>query len=410
MKNKELADKLSEERILVDLFQAYYDARKNKRNTINALAFEKNLESNLFELYEEIVSRRYLLRPSICFIVDKPVKREIFAADFRDRVVHHFLYNYIAPIFETIFITDCYSCREGKGTHYGVKRIDHFIRSCSENYSKDSFILKLDIKGYFMSINRTLLFEKTLQALNAKKHLIHFDLQLVLYLLEKVIFNDSRSNCIMKGKMSDWKGLPKTKSLFYARADCGLPIGNLTSQLFGNIYLNDFDHWVNETLNIKRYGRYVDDIVLIHSDKRYLSYCMKRIEDYLLVNTGLVMHPDKIYFQHFSKGVRFLGTVIKPHRIYVANRMKGNYYAAIQNQNLIFLKPNREREQQKALLSSLNSYLGMMKHYKTYHLRKQILFENLSHNCWSYIYLTGDITKFVLRKEKHTESSYVCLL
>ena len=148
------------EKITLDLFQAYFDARKNKRNTINALMFEKHLEANVFELFEEIVNYRYKPKPSICFIVDKPVKREIFAADFRDRVVHHFIYNYIAPIFETSFITDCYSCRKGKGTHYGIKRIDHFLRSCSQNYSQDCYILKLDIKGYFMSINKTLLFEK----------------------------------------------------------------------------------------------------------------------------------------------------------------------------------------------------------------------------------------------------------
>ncbi len=118
----------NKQQILNDLFQAYFDARKNKRNTANAIAFEKNLETNLFELYEEIINSNYQPKPSICFMVNRPVKREIFAADFRDRVIHHFIYNYISPLFEKTFINDSYSCRVGKGTHYGIKRINHFVK------------------------------------------------------------------------------------------------------------------------------------------------------------------------------------------------------------------------------------------------------------------------------------------
>ncbi len=128
---------------------------KNKRNTINALAFEKHYEANLFALCDEITEFSYKPKPSICFVVDKPVKREIFAADFRDRVIHHFIYNYISPVFEKVFINDCYSCRIGKGTHYGIKRIDHFIRSCSQNYSKDCYILSSTLKGISCQLIKT---------------------------------------------------------------------------------------------------------------------------------------------------------------------------------------------------------------------------------------------------------------
>ena len=148
-----LFKKQNEDRILTDLFQAYFDARRNKRNTMNALAFEQHFEEHIFQLYEEIISGNYIPNRSICFIVNQPVKREIFAANFRDRVVHHLIYNYVSSIFEGTFINDSYSCRVGKGTHYGIGRIDHFIRSCSQNYTKDAYILKLDIQGYFMSIN-----------------------------------------------------------------------------------------------------------------------------------------------------------------------------------------------------------------------------------------------------------------
>ena len=230
------------DKLTLDMFQAYYDARKNKRNTHNALAFEKHLEANVFALCEEVFNKTYQPRPSICFVVNKPVKREIFAADFRDRIIHHLIYNYISPIFEHTFINDSYSCRRGKGTHYGIKRIDHFIRSCSRNYSQDCYVLKLDIKGYFMAMNKKLLYNKIKDELLGKLYKADFEYSIVIYLIEKTLFNDPTQGCKIKGRKADWQGLPPSKSLFHAKPHCGLPIGNLTSQLFGNIYMNAFDH------------------------------------------------------------------------------------------------------------------------------------------------------------------------
>lgn len=195
-------------------------------------------------MFDEIIECCYEPKPSICFIVDRHVKREIFAADFRDRIVHHLNYNNISPIFEKSFINDSYSCRKNKGTHYGIKRIDHFIRSCSQNYRKVCYILKLDLSGYFMAINKPLLFKKVKSELIKHADKIDFDLELILSLIEKTIFNDLWKNCLIRGSKKDGKGLPKTKNLFHARKNYGLPIGNLTSQLFGNVYLNEFDHFV----------------------------------------------------------------------------------------------------------------------------------------------------------------------
>ena len=398
MPQLELFPVVDKDKIILDLFQAYFDARKNKRNTINALAFEKHFEANVFALCDEILENRYRPKPSICFIVDQPVKREIFAADFRDRVIHHFIYNYISPVFEKVFINDSYSCRKGKGTHYGIKRIDHFIRSCSQNYTKDCYILKLDIKGYFMAMNKPLLYQKVKEELIIKKHNFCFDLSLVLYLIEKTIFNDPRENCIIKGRKTDWIGLPVTKSLFHAVDDCGLPIGNLTSQLFGNIYMNDFDHLVKRNLGIKHYGRYVDDFVLVHNDKEHLKSLVATIRMYLGDTLNLILHPDKIYLQHYTKGVQYLGAIIKPHRVYIANRTKGNFHEAIENQNLIARAHKPTKEEREKFLSSMNSYLGIMKHYKTYKLRKGMLFKNLSCWWWNYVSLKGGIAKFALRK------------
>jgi RNA-directed DNA polymerase len=184
-----------------------------------------------------------------------------------------------------------------------------------------------------MAMNKSLLYTKVKNELIRSKNKLSFDLELVLYLIEKTIFNDPKESCIIKGKKEDWEGLPKTKSLFHAQPDFGLPIGNLTSQLFGNVYMNEFDHWVKKELGIRHYGRYVDDFVLIHESKDYLQSVIPKLSDFLLSTLKLTLHPDKIYLQHYSKGVKYLGAVIKPHKTYIANRTKGNFYNAIEKQN-----------------------------------------------------------------------------
>ena len=361
------------QQLLLDLFRAYFDARINKRRTANALAFENGYEEKLFKLCDEIANREYAIGQSICFIVDKPVKREIFAADFRDRIVHHLIFNYINALFEKHFIKDSYSCRTGKGTSQGIERVDHFIRSCSENYQKDCWILKLDIKGYFMAMDRNILYQKIECKLKAVKN-ADFDLDLALWLIHKVVFHDPTKNCRVKGRREDWIGLPKSKSLFFAQKDKGFPIGNLTSQLFGNIYLDELDHFIRERLGIKRYGRYVDDMVFVHPDKEFLKSAISKIRDYMQKELALTLHPKKIYLQHFTKGVYFLGAFIKPYRIYIGKKTKANFYAAEKIWNEIAEKKHglSGEEETKKFVACVNSYLGIMKHYETSKLRKKI--------------------------------------
>lgn len=363
-----------EKQLLRDLFRAYFDARKNKRNSLNALEFEIDYESKLLELYKEIKSGNYKIGQSTCFISSYPVKREVFAANFRDRIVHHLIYNYISPFCERLFVNDSYSCRLGKGTSYGIARVEHFIRSCSENYSRDCYILKLDIKGYFMAIERSLLYKKVEKIIYKFEKKCDFDINLVLWLIKKVIFNDPTKNCRINGKKEDWEDLPKSKSLFYAGENKGMPIGNLTSQLFGNIYLNDFDHFVKHDLKCKYYGRYVDDIVIVHQDKNFLKKAIVLIKNYLKENLYLELHPNKIYFQYFPKGVRFLGVMIKPHRNYIGNKIKGNFYK--KNYELINSlgeKSKLTKEDVERATAYINSYLGIMKNYQTFKLRKKII-------------------------------------
>lgn len=363
-----------EEKLLEDLFTAYYSARKNKRNTINALNFELNYEKKLFELYDELINRNYKISKSICFINFKPIQREIFAADFKDRIIHHLVYDYINNVFEKIFIHDSYSCRKGKGTHYGIKRINRFISQCSENYTKDCYIMKLDIEGYFMRMDRDILYDQVLKILSQNKEKIDY-YDLIKYLIQKIIFNDPRNNCYIKGNKDDWEGLPSSKSLFSAEENKGLPIGNLTSQLFGNVYLNKMDHYIKENLGIKYYGRYVDDFIIIHKSKEFLLKCREKLDNFLRTKLELNLHPKKFYMQHYTKGVRFLGVLIKPYRIYAAKRMKKNFYNRIDYWNdLIDSNKGSLSEEEKHLFrSQINSYLGMMKHYNTYKLRKKIV-------------------------------------
>lgn len=357
-----------------DLFQAYFNARKNKRNTINALQFEYNYESELFRLYKEIEERHYFPQNSICFINEYPVKREVFAADFRDRVVHHLIYNYIWHIFERLFIYDSYSCRPGKGTLKGIRRLDHFIRSCSQNYKEDCYILKMDIAGYFMNIDKIILYRELENVLSRYRQFIEIQgisLDLLLYLIRKVVFDDPTKNCCIKGCIKDWEGLPKDKSLFYSGQEKGLPIGNLTSQLFSNVYLNEFDHYMKYFLGCRYYGRYVDDFFVISRDKEFLQEVKKLADEFLKEKRCLMLHKKKVYFQHYSKGVTFLGAWVKPHRIYIKNKTKGNFHKVIYDWNELLGRLNYEVGSQEIndFVACANSYLGMMIHFKTKKLR-----------------------------------------
>lgn len=374
--------------LLYDLFKAYYDARKNKRNTMNQLDFEINLESNIINLYEELVAWRYEVSRSIHFIQEFPVKREVFAWCFRDRIIHHLVYNYVAPIVEKKFIYDSYSCRIWKGTSLGIKRVNRFIRSCSDNYTKDCYILKLDIAGYFMSINKDILFEK-IKVLLIDNNTLDFDF--IIKIIEKIIFNDCTKDSIFKGRRDDYLWLPRNKSLFFASPGCWLPIWNLTSQLFSNVYLTDFDLFIRHWLNCKYYGRYVDDFVIIHKDKNYLTSLILVIDNYLNANLWLKLHPKKIYLQHYKKWVLFLWAFIKPHRQYIRKRTVWWFYSKLNKLNKRLENNNFRPDSnfKEDAISTINSYLGMLKQFKSYKLRKKLLFNNVSAYFWNYFYISS---------------------
>ena len=365
--------------LIEDIFQAYYDARKNKRNSNSALDFEIEYEKNLVKLFQEINERSYKPGPYSAFIIEKPVKREVFASQFRDRVVHHLIFNYINPIFDPLFINDSYSCRMGKGTSYGIKRVDYFMRSCSENYKKDAYILKLDIEGYFMSIDKAILFEIIKRQIISRQDKLNCELNLILFLLKTVIFCDPTKNCIIKSGREAWQGLPKSKSLFFSGKNKGLPIGNLTSQLFANIYLNEIDQFIKRELKLKYYGRYVDDMILVDNDKERLMLAIQEIKKYLTTNLSLKLHPKKIYLQPVNKGVNFLGAFIKPYRILAGKRIKSNFYNRIYDElfslNFLYLKSSDYKNIDEYTIKFrqlVNSYLGILRQSDSYVVRKSV--------------------------------------
>lgn len=391
---------IDKQKLLYDLFKSYYEARKKKRNTLNQLDFEFNLEENIIKLYNELLDWTYKVWKSIYFIQTHPVKREIFAWNFRDRIVHHLIFNYISPIFEKYFIYDSYSCRKWKWTSFWVTRIKKFIRSCSENYTQDCYVLKLDISWYFMSINKSILYENISKVLGNNIDLLKTDYNFILNLINEVIHNDPTINSIFKWKRDDYIWLPKNKSLFFATKNCWLPIWNLTSQLFSNIYLSDFDKFIKNDLNIKYYGRYVDDFIIVHKDKEYLKKIILDINIYLKTNLWLNLHPKKIYLQHYKKWVLFLGVFIKPYRTYIRKRTIWYFYTKIQllNNRLQHNVLKIDNRLKQDFLSIINSYLWFLNHHKSYKKRKHLLLNQVNASFWNYFYINNLFNKIIFKK------------
>ena len=355
-------------RLLEDLYRAYLAARRHKRVKWYQVGFEMRQEHELVRLRDELLERRYEPRPSSCFIVHDPKMREVFAAHFRDRVVHHLFYNYTHGAFEHTFIADSYSCIEGRGTHFGIERLKGHIRSCLQNWTRPCYILKLDVKGYFMHINRNILVGRCREIL-AKAVSKYGDgvfggasAEFVDYLLEKICLLNPLVNCRVVGDRDEWKKLSKDKSLFCSKEGCGLPIGNLSSQLFSNVYLGMLDEFVKRDLKVKHYGRYVDDVVIAGESKEYVKSLIGPIRVFLRERLHLELSENKTRVCSARHGVEFLGAFIKPHRTYVA----AHTLRRIRNR-LHSISPRMAFRRAQAVV---NSSLGVLSHYDSYLVRE----------------------------------------
>ena len=357
--------------LLKELFRAYREARQGKRMTLDEHNFEINEIRNIINLRDSILDRSYEPGRGIAFVVRKPVIREIFAAPFRDRVVHHFLYNLVGDWWDRRLIYDCYSCRVGKGTWFGVKRAAGHIRKVSQNYTKETYIIKLDIRGYFMSLPRQALFDRVVWGMDQQFKEKDELYATARFLWGKIIFDDPTINVIKRGSRRDWNDLPKSKSLFRQKVGKGIVIGNLSSQLLSNIYLDRLDRYITLDLGYKNYGRYVDDFYIVVPEERYeqAKKDIKKIERFLSEELQLTLHPQKRYCQNVKKGMPFLGTVIYPGRIVAGKRVMRNFREGVRN----FEHGVKDSE-------TVVSYLGFMKNLNGKRATKKV-FEEVG---WDY--------------------------
>ncbi|MDP3999656.1 MAG: reverse transcriptase domain-containing protein [bacterium] len=305
---------------LENLFLAWKEFRRGKRKKSDVQQFEFNLEDNLFQLHQELKDKIYKPDLYTAFYVQDPKLRHIHKASVRDRVLHQAIFRILYVIFDKGFIYDSDSSRLGKGTHIAVERLGIFLRKLSKNYCKPVFVLKCDISKFFDSI----------------------DQQILLNLIKKKIFDPK-----------DIWLIEKVIKSFEKNPDKGLPLGNVTSQLFANIYLNELDQFIKHKLKIKHYLRYCDDFVVLSDTKENFIGITDKVSKFLADNLNLTLHPNKIIIRKFSQGIDFLGYIARPHYRILRTKTKRRLLRKINGKNL-------------------QSYLGLLKHCQGYKIQKQL--------------------------------------
>ena len=332
-----------------ELLQAYHDCRRHKRNTSNALNFEADLERNLMSLYRELFDGTYEPGRSICFVVTYPKPREVWAADFRDRIVHHLIYNRVARRFYAGFSVDSCACIPARGTIYAVRRLERHLRSATEDHSKRAWVLQMDLANFFVSINKSVLDAQLARRIK--------DVY-TLYLVRLVLWHDPIENVYVKSSPGKMAMVLAHKSLFNAGGN-GLPIGNLTSQFFANVYLDDLDQYIKRTLKIRYYVRYVDDLVLVGDSPQALRKVAADLERFAVARLAARFNPAKTHIQRADQGVNFVGYVVRPHARYLRRRTVSAAHRAA-------------REGGDALQQSINSYLGLLRHTNGWRQRQRL--------------------------------------
>lgn len=267
-----------------NLLSAWREFVHGKRKKKDVLEFQEDLMENILSLHKSLKDETYKHSTYYAFKISDPKPRDIHKATVQDRLVHHAIYRVLYPFFDKKFIADSYSCRENKGTHKALNRFRVFAYKVSKNNTRTCWILKCDIRKFFASIDHVVL----LQIL-ARQNI------------------DPKTLILIKKIVSSFSSTAPNK---------GLPLGNLTSQLLVNIYMNEFDQFAKHTLKAKRYIRYADDFVIVSENKRWLENLIPKISGFLVEKLKLELHPNKLYLRTLSSGLDFLGWVNFPnHRI-----------------------------------------------------------------------------------------------
>lgn len=333
-----------------NLWKAYLNARKNKRFRGDVLEFTHNVEENLIQIQNELIHKTYKVGRYREFYVYEPKKRLIMALPFRDRVVQWAIYQVIEPLFDRQFIKDSYACRKGKGVQAAADRLQYWMRKLDRS-CENPYYLKLDISKYFYRIDHDVLISILRRKIKDED---------LMWLLEAVI------------RSEDTKfGVPLGDHDFeQERIDgVGMPIGNLTSQLFANLYLNELDQYAKHELHAHYYIRYMDDVVILHPDKRELWKMLEEIDIFLRSELRLQLN-NKTAIRPIRQGIEFVG-----YRIWPTHRKLKKKTAKKMKRRLRYLKRAYARGEVDAddIRSTLMSYLGLMKHANCHRLRQKIL-------------------------------------
>ena len=357
------------------LVQAWLDCRRTKRTSASAQAFEAMAEHNLCQLHEELASGAYTPGPSVCFVITHPKPREVWAARFRDRIVHHLLYNHIAPRFHARFVADSCACIPGRGTLYAARRLEHQVRSYTRNWTIPAHYIKCDLANFFVSIDKTILLQQLQRQITEPWW---------MSLASVILMHDPRQDVEVRGTRAELALVPPHKSLFNAPADHGLPIGNLSSQFFANVLLDDLDQFVKHRLRAPHYVRYVDDFILLHQSPQWLNQARGQIEQQL-AQLHLQLNPRKTILQPVGRGIDFVGHLLKPHRRITRRRTVNVALARLQHMPLEELHP------------SANSTFGLLRQASHSHQDRALLGQLMRRRG---LVIAGHITKVFQPKGK----------
>jgi retron-type reverse transcriptase len=335
-----------------NLYEAYLEARKNKRYKREVLAFSAQLAENLIAIQRELVDRTYKIGKYKQFIVTEPKKRLIMALQFRDRVVQWAIYRQLNPLFDRQFIDDSYACRADKGTHSAVDRLQYWLRKLDRT-DKRWYCLKMDISKYFYRVDH-----KALSRILERK----IKDKALLNLLYGIINSD---NCAF-GLPLDANISDNTDAI--RLTDCGMPIGNLTSQMFANLYLNELDHFVKEQLRAHYYIRYMDDMLILSDDKAELHAIKDKIAAFLDTELHLLLNNKTSIFP-VCLGVEFVGFRVWATHRKLRKQSAQKLKRGLRNLARIYASGKKTFDE---IEPNIMSYFGTMKHFNSYHLRQKI--------------------------------------
>lgn len=350
--------------VFEDLKKAYLKARSNKRRSDDQVDFEMHWQMHLAKLYRDINNRT--LRPvAYTFVTLKPRPREIFACDMSMRIAHHYIDMRLRPIIESRLTNRTFNNRKGFGQTAAINQLISDIYEVSEGYTKDAWIIKMDLKGYFPNANQDIVYRQLTDLV--KERYFGEDKEDILYMIMCAVYSYPTMHCYRKSELWKWdKWIEPSKSLFSKPLGIGAAIGHLIWQNAMNYFLNDIDHWFVEECGL-HYVRFVDDIVIVTDNKEgvlaMIPELRRRLKEY-----GCQLHPKKFYCQHWSKGVEFLGSHIKIERVYPNKKLYRKAVQSLRNQNRCV-----KLERLPSFLSSINSYTGIMKTRNGYAILRNLI-------------------------------------